>query len=107
MVYPFFFDGSAGPDLARMRDAANILAETSEWDEDLYDEYQLRRNEVPVYALSYIDDMYVDFEFARETAALIRGIKVRETNGWYHDAVRAKADEVYGVLFRMRDDVID
>jgi pimeloyl-ACP methyl ester carboxylesterase len=107
MVYPFFFDGSAGPDLARMRDAANILAETTEWDEDLYDEDQLRRNEVPVYALSYIDDMYVDFEFARETAALIRGIKVRETNGWYHDAVRAKADEVYGVLFRMRDDVID
>jgi hypothetical protein len=38
---------------------------------------------------------------------LIRGIKVRETNGWYHDAVRAKADEVYGVLFKMRDDVID
>lgn len=107
MVYPFLFDGSAGPDLARMADAANILAEMAEWDEDLYDEEQLRRNEVPVYALSYVDDMYVDFEFARETAALIRGIKVRETNGWYHDAVRAKADEVFGVLFKMRDDVID
>ncbi|KAK3300944.1 Alpha/Beta hydrolase protein [Chaetomium fimeti] len=107
MVYPFHFDGTLGTELGRMREAADILAATAEWDEDLYDEAQLRRNEVPVYAVSYVDDMYVDFELARETAGLVKGIKVRETNGWYHDAVRSKADEVFGVLFRMRDDCID
>ncbi|KAK4152413.1 Alpha/Beta hydrolase protein [Chaetomidium leptoderma] len=107
MVYPFHFDGTAGPELARMREAAEVLAATAEWDEDLYDETQLRRNEVPVYAVSYVDDMYVDFELARETAALVTGIRVRETNGWYHDAVRSKAEEVYGVLFQLRDDCVD
>jgi pimeloyl-ACP methyl ester carboxylesterase len=107
MVYPFHFDGTLGRELSVLREAADILAETAEWDEDLYDEAQLQRNEVPVYAVSYIDDMYVDFELARETAGLVKGIKVRETNGWYHDAVRAKADEVFGVLFKMRDDCID
>jgi pimeloyl-ACP methyl ester carboxylesterase len=107
MVYPFHFAGTTGPELAGMKEAAEILAATDEWDEDLYDEAQLRRNEVPVYAASYVDDMYVDFELARETAALVRGIKVRETNGWYHDAVRSRSEEVFAALFRLRDDCID
>ncbi|KAK4239815.1 Alpha/Beta hydrolase protein [Achaetomium macrosporum] len=105
MVYPFHVADS--PELKRMTEAAKILAHTREWGEDLYDEEQLRRNEVPVYAVSYIDDMYVDFEFARETAALVKGIKVRETNGWYHDAVRSKSEEVFAALFKLRDDEID
>ncbi|KAK4244807.1 Alpha/Beta hydrolase protein [Corynascus novoguineensis] len=107
MVYPFYFQGATGPELARTAAAADILAKTEEWDEDLYDEDQLRRNEVPVYAVSYIDDMYVDFELARETAALVKRIKVHETNGWYHDAVRSKSEEVFTALFKMRDDCID
>lgn len=105
MVYPFYFD--VCPQLASMKEAAEILASTEEWDEDLYDEEQLQKNEVPVYAVSYIDDMYVDFELARETAALVKGIKVRETNGWYHDAVRSRSDEVFGMLFQLQDDCID
>ncbi|KAL2270126.1 hypothetical protein VTJ83DRAFT_2310 [Remersonia thermophila] len=107
MVFPFHFDGSAGPELKQMEPVATRLAKETEWDEDLYDEEQLRRNDVPVYAVSYIDDMYVDFEFARETARLVKGIKVRETNAWYHDAVRSKSDEVYATLFNLRDDEID
>ncbi|KAL1841304.1 hypothetical protein VTJ49DRAFT_7249 [Mycothermus thermophilus] len=107
MVFPFHFDGSAGPELKRMEPVAARLASETEWEEDLYDEEQLRRNEVPVYAVSYIDDMYVDFEFARETARLVKGIKVRETNAWYHDAVRSKSEEVYATLFSLRDDEID
>ncbi|KAK4105485.1 alpha/beta-hydrolase [Parathielavia hyrcaniae] len=107
MIYPFHFDGAAGPELARMRDAAELLAATEAWDEDLYDEEQLARNEVPVYAASYVDDLFVDFELARETARLVRGIKVHETNGWYHDAVRSRSDEVFAALFRLRDDCID
>ncbi len=107
MVFPFHFGGDAGPELAKMREAAELLAATTEWDEDLYDEAQLGRNEVPVYAASYVDDMYVDFGLARETAGLVKGIRVRESNGWYHDAVRSKSEEVFGALFKMRDDVMD
>ncbi|KAL2022823.1 hypothetical protein VTK56DRAFT_4639 [Thermocarpiscus australiensis] len=105
MVFPFHFDTS--PELARMKEAAETLAAADDWDEDLYDQGQLRRNEVPVYAASYINDMYVDFDFARETASLINGIKVLETNSLYHDAVRSKADEVINQLFKLRDDSID
>ena len=105
MVFPFHFDNS--PDLKRMKEAANVLAEMSDWDEDLYDLEELKKNEVPVYAVSYIDDMYVDFEMARETAAMVKGIKVFETNGWYHDGVRSQAEGVIGQLFKLRDMSID
>lgn len=105
MVYPFHFEG---PELGRLRDAAELLAATDEWDEDLYDEEQLRRrNEVPVYAVSYVDDMYVDFELARETARLVRGIRVRETNEWHHNAVRSRSEEVFAALFKLRDEELD
>jgi hypothetical protein len=107
MIFPFHFDGCTGPELKLMAPAAEKLAHETEWEEDLYDVDQLRRNEVPVYAVSYVDDMYVDFEFARETARVVKGIKVRETNAWYHDAARSRADEVYGTLFSLRDDEID
>jgi len=105
MIYPFHFE--TYPELARMKEAARILASFDDWEDDLYDEEQLRRNEVPVYAASYVDDMYVDFEFARETASMVKGIQVFETNNMYHNAVRARTDEVLGQLFRMRDDSID
>lgn len=39
----------------------------------LYDVDVLRRNEVPVYAAVYIEDMYVDYEFSKETAGIIKG----------------------------------
>ncbi|KAM7219132.1 alpha/beta-hydrolase [Rhypophila decipiens] len=104
MVFPDHFESY--PELVEMREAAEILAETDDWDE-LYDEEQLRRNEVPVYAASFVDDMYVDFELARETARIVKGCQVFETNRMYHNAVRARTDEVIGQLFKMRDDSID
>ncbi|KAK0673269.1 Alpha/Beta hydrolase protein [Cercophora samala] len=105
MIFPQLFD--TYPTLRPLKPAAEALATHAEWAEDLYDEEQLRRNQVPVYAVSYIDDMYVDIEAARETAALVRGIKVHETNQLHHNALRAKGDEVLGMLFRLRDDTLD
>lgn len=104
MIFPFHFN--TYPELMQMREAAKILASFDGWD-DLYDEEQLRRNEVPVYAASFVDDMYVDFEFARETARLVKGIQVYETNNMYHNAVRARTGEVLDQLFRLRDDSLD
>jgi pimeloyl-ACP methyl ester carboxylesterase len=106
MVFPFHFD--IFPELMGLKDAAELLANFDQW-EELYDEEKLRKNEyeVPVYAASFIEDMYVDFELARETAKMVGGIKVFETNSLYHNALRAKADEVLVQLCRMRDDPID
>ncbi|KFA61459.1 hypothetical protein S40285_03428 [Stachybotrys chlorohalonatus IBT 40285] len=104
MIFPFFFD--TYPELMVVKEAAALLATYADWPR-LYDQQRLRNNEVPVYAASYIDDMFVDNTFARETASLVRGTKVFETNVMYHTALRAKADEVLQQLFNLRDDVLD
>ncbi|ROW16219.1 hypothetical protein VPNG_01951 [Cytospora leucostoma] len=104
MIFPFMFDDY--PELQKLKEAADILAKHTEWD-DLYDEDRLRANQVPVYAASYIEDMYVDYELARETARKVNNVKVLETNTLYHNALRARPDEVLPQLFKLRDDVID
>lgn len=93
-------------ELRKLKDQANMIAETADWPE-LYDEEQLAKNDVPVYAAVYVDDMYVDYELSMETAKKIRGCKTFQTNMMYHDAVRSKMDEVTKALFTLRDDVID
>ena len=60
------------------REAAKLLAE-HEWPR-LYDADRLARNEVPVAATIYTNDVYVEREFAVETAALVRGLRTWETN---------------------------
>lgn len=104
MIFPFFFD--VFPELARIKEAAEILAHYDGWD-DLYDEAQLARNEVPIYAATYIDDMYVDYGLARETMRKVSGVRSFETNTMYHTALRAKSDEVLAALFKLKEDTID
>lgn len=104
MIYPFLFD--LFPELEKLRNVAEILAKYSGWPE-LYDEWQLARNEVPLYAATFVDDMYVDFGLAQETAKLVKNCKQYITNGMYHDAIRSKTDEIMKELFTLRDDSID
>ena len=85
---------------------AEIIAKTDDWPE-LYDKEQLARNEVPVYSATYIDDMYVHYDLARQTAASIKNLKHFITNTMYHNALRANANEVIQQLFALRDDTID
>ena len=93
-------------ELIPLRETAELLAQDSDWP-DLYDEAQLAENNVPVYAATYYDDLYVDFGYAQETAAKIKGCKQFITNRMYHDALGSKAEEVVRQLFALRDDVID
>lgn len=104
MIYPFFFETSL--ELQKLRPAAEIIAKYSEWPE-LYDEWQLARNEVPLYAATFVDDMYVDFGLAQEAVKKIKNCKQFITSAMYHDAVRTKTDEVMKHLFALRDDSID
>ncbi|CAK7267164.1 hypothetical protein SEPCBS119000_002401 [Sporothrix epigloea] len=104
MIFPFMFD--TYPELVEMKEAAEIVAAYDDW-EDLYDEEQLAANRVPVFAATYIDDLYVDYGLAKETASKVGNIKVYETNGLYHNAIRARTEEVLTQLFRLRDDTID
>lgn len=93
-------------ELASLLPVADILAKESSWP-DLYDEAQLAKNEVPVYSATYVDDMYVDIEYARETAGKIKGCREYITNVRYHNAISSKSDELMKELFALRDDVID
>ena len=104
MIYPFMLD--CYPELAKLKSVGNALAEEKDWPV-LYDEAQLKKNEVPTYAAVYFDDMYVDFDLSMETARTIKGCKTFVTNTMYHNAIGAKTDEVLKEIFKLRDDVID
>ncbi|PCD37957.1 hypothetical protein AU210_006449 [Fusarium oxysporum f. sp. radicis-cucumerinum] len=104
MIFPFHFE--TYPELQILRQEAELLASRDNWPA-LYDQEKLRKNKVPVYAASFVEDMYVDYNFARDTAKLVKGTKTFETNVMYHSALRAKSDEVLQQLFSLRDDVID
>lgn len=93
-------------ELKNLREVADILADTNDWPA-LYDYNQLANNEVPVYAATYVDDMYVHFEHSAATVEKIRNCKQFITNTMYHDALRSKSDELMRQLFALRDDSLD
>lgn len=93
-VYPWMWDDYAG--LRGHKAAAEILAQHP-WPR-LYDADQLRRNEVPLAATIYVNDLYVERDFAEETAATIRGIRVWETDEFEHNGLRADGERVLGRL---------
>ncbi|KAL8675136.1 MAG: hypothetical protein Q9168_000507 [Polycauliona sp. 1 TL-2023] len=106
MIYPSMFRDYA--ELRNLAPVADILAQMTSWPA-LYDTDRLAQNEVPVYASIYVDDMYVSYDFARETAAKVGNCKTFITNAMYHDAIGAvgKSEDVFRGLFALRDDVMD
>lgn len=104
MIFPFMFE--TYPELQELSQVAGILAEYKDWPE-LYDPKQLAKNKVPVYAASFVDDMYVDFGLAQETLRKVKNCKQFITNTMYHNAISSKTDEVLKSLFALRDDSID
>jgi pimeloyl-ACP methyl ester carboxylesterase len=93
-VYPWMFEDYQA--LSPLAEAAQILAEV-EWPR-LYDEKVLSVNEVPVAASIYVRDLYVEREFAEETARLIRGLRPWITNEYEHNGLRANGEHVLGHL---------
>lgn len=104
MIFPFMVSGSL--EMVKPGMATLQIAAFKEWPK-LYDIKQLAENKVPVYSACFVDDMYVDFGLAQETAALIKGCKQFITNSMYHNALRSKSSEVLEQLFALRDDSID
>ncbi|KAI6372398.1 hypothetical protein MCOR25_003721 [Pyricularia grisea] len=69
--------------------------------ETLFDMDRLRDNEVPVYAVIYRKDMYVDADLAVEAAAKVGSVKcvrLPETSELRHNAIRESADQVIGIF---------
>ncbi len=93
-VFPWMWQDYAG--LQPQQAAAEILAEHL-WPA-LYDADQLRHNEVPVAATIYVNDLYVERDFAEETAATIRRLRTWETDEFEHNGLRADGERVLGRL---------
>jgi len=93
-VFPWMWDDYAG--LRSHKDAAEILA-NHPWPK-LYDADQLARNEVPVAATIYANDLYVERDFAVETARQVRGLRTWETDEFEHNGLRADGEKVLGRL---------
>jgi pimeloyl-ACP methyl ester carboxylesterase len=96
-VFPWMWD-----DYSRLRPhraPAEILAEHA-WPK-LYDADRLRQNDVPVAATIYVGDVYVDRDYAMETAGLIRGLRPWITNEYEHNGLRADGERVLGRLIAL------
>jgi pimeloyl-ACP methyl ester carboxylesterase len=93
-VFPWMWEDYAG--LRPQRAAAELLAEGA-WPR-LYDPDQLRRTDVPVAATIYVNDLFVERDFARETASTIRGLRTWETDEYEHNGLRADGERVLGRL---------
>ncbi|MGQ5264628.1 alpha/beta fold hydrolase [Micromonospora sp. ZYX-F-536] len=101
MIYPWMF--ATDPALAPLRETAELLARRAEWP-DLYDPQQLARNEVPVVAAVYHDDMYVDTDDSLATARSVRGLRTWVTNEYEHDGLRVSGGHVLDRLIRLAHD---
>jgi len=97
-MFPWMFDEIAA--LRPFRDAAHLLAEADDW-APLYDVGRLSRNEVPVLAAVYFDDMYVDAELSLQTAEAVPGVRAWVTNEWEHDGLRVSEGKVLDRLLAM------
>jgi pimeloyl-ACP methyl ester carboxylesterase len=93
-VFPWLFEEQGA--LAPLREAAEVLA-AREWPR-LYDPARLAENEVPVAAVIYAEDPYLERAFSEETAAAIRGLRPWVTNEYDHNGLRADGGRILGRL---------
>ncbi|HET6358477.1 alpha/beta fold hydrolase [Streptomyces sp.] len=101
MIYPWMFRDIAG--LRPFADAADLLADRADWP-PLYDPRRLAANQVPLSAIVYHDDMYVDAALSLRTAREVGGTRVWITNEWEHDGVTASGGRVLARLMNLAAD---
>jgi pimeloyl-ACP methyl ester carboxylesterase len=96
-VFPWMFTDYGA--LQPLHEAAELLARY-EWP-PLYDMARLERCEVPVGAVIYADDPYVERSFSEDTSRLIPTMRIWLTNEYGHDGLRADGRRVLGRLIEL------
>ncbi|MEU8758786.1 alpha/beta fold hydrolase [Streptomyces sp. NPDC048659] len=97
-IHPWMFEEIAG--LRPFAGAAELLARRTDW-APLYDPARLAANEVPLAAVVYHDDMYVDAGISLATVRAIGAARAWVTNEWEHDGVSASGGRVLARLMDM------
>jgi hypothetical protein len=93
-IFPWMYEQHAA--LRPFRAAAEELAARTQWP-SLYDLDRLAANEVPVAAVQYYDDPYVDLDLALATP--VGNLDVWITNEHLHDGLRVAGDTILPRLF--------
>jgi len=88
------------PALQPMAEATEILAQYSNWDR-LYDLDQLAENSVPVAALVYTDDVFVDRDLSIASAQQVNNLQIWESDAWHHDGIGEAGAEIFRRLHYM------
>ena len=86
--------------LQPLQQAAQLLAEKPDWPR-LYDLDALARNTVPVAAVLYYHDMYVDLGYAVESAQQIPNVKTWITSEYEHNGLRADGETILEKLINL------
>lgn len=95
MIFPWMFDEIS--ELKGMKEAAHILADYKDWP-DLYDKDVLRANTVPTACAVYVNDMFVNAKFSRETVDFVPHMKAWYTSEYEHCGIRAGGEEMFSRL---------
>ncbi|KAF8508294.1 alpha/beta-hydrolase [Gautieria morchelliformis] len=98
MIFPGTFDDHSN--LRPLKNVAEIMAKDAAWGQ-LYDLDQLAKNDIKVSAATYMEDMYVDFNLAQQTASKIKNTEQYITNQLFHNAIRVDAKDVMKRLFHL------
>lgn len=79
--------------LQPFKKVAEIIAQKSDWGK-IYEPAQLSQNKVPVEAIAYQTDYFVDFEFSKQVSKEVPNIKIWNHPHWQHDSLRTHGVEV-------------
>ena len=83
--------------------AVDLLQQRTDWPAR-YDHARLATNEVPVAAVVFFDDLYVDADLQLQTASEIANVTTWVTDEWEHDGVGASGGDVVRHLQRLLDE---
>ncbi|TCL71807.1 proline iminopeptidase [Rhizobium sp. BK251] len=100
MMYPWMFEEIRS--LRPFRAGVEALAAREHY-EPLYDPARLAANDVPVAAIVYHDDMYVDAGLSLETARHVGNVQAWVTNEFEHDGVRQSSSVLNRLMKLVRE----
>lgn len=88
------------PALQPMARAAELIAAHERWG-SLYNLDQLTKNTVPVAALVYTHDVFVERNLSLASAEQIANLQVWESDQWHHDGIGEAGADIFKRLHRM------
>lgn len=98
MIYPWMFEEIAG--LRPFKAGVDVLAQRR-LHGPLYDTVRLAENDIPVLAIIYHDDMFVDADLSLQTARQVGNLDFWITNEFEHDGIKQA-----GTVFRRLVDMV-